>query len=331
MSKHQLDRPVPAVWHYVFRALDYATHVGANSILNRLVAPGDLLGPRLLRNYPYVQDGSRTHLLDVWMPKPTPGPTPVIFYVHGGGFTFGSKDTHQVVGRMFAKRGFLTFVINYGLAPRNPYPASIADCCKALCWVWDNLEHFGGDRDRLVIAGESAGGNLTALLAAINSYKRPEPFCKEVWDRNIPLKAAIPFCGWHDPQSLGHYREHPTLRRVAPILEVFTLSYLGKRWRKMREETPLASPLPLLDREPDRPLPPFFIPVGTRDPLLGDSRRLKKALDKRGVPAVLREYKGAVHAHHLLPFTKDMRQIWRDVHKFLLQPGIAGEKVHAVA
>ncbi|MEW6775010.1 MAG: alpha/beta hydrolase [Bdellovibrionota bacterium] len=318
--------PASRALHLFFRSLDYATHLAALNTLGRMVRPRDPAGPRLLRNYPYLKDGSRSHLLDVWLPPPSPGPKPVVFYIHGGGFTFGSKDTHQIAGRIFSQQGYLTFVVNYRLAPKYPYPASIEDCCRALCWAWDNLEHFGGDPSRLVVGGESAGGNLTAMMAIVNSYKRPEAFAREVWDRKIPIRAAMPFCGWHDPGTPERYRGHPVLGPVVPVLQTFTASYLGMKRPKATKEVPLVSPLPFLEHEPDRPLPPFFIPIGTRDPLLGDSRRLKKSLDQRGVEARLRQYRGAIHAHHLFPFTKDMRQIWRDVFEFLRRPDIAGQK-----
>lgn len=326
-------KPVPRVFQRFWRYLDYAAHVVALNTLGRLARPSEPMGIRLIRNYPYIEDGSRSHLLDVWMPPPFQGPSPVIFYIHGGGFTFGSKDTHQIAGRMFAQRGYLTFMINYRLAPQHPYPASIEDVCHAFCWVHDHLEHFGGDPNRIVIAGESAGGNLTAMLAMINSYQRPELFCQEVWSRNINVRAAIPFCGWHEPNRPGKYQksDHPILKRATPVLIGFLSSIIGRNWRETRENAPLLSPLPFLEHEPDRPIPPFLIPIGTNDPLLSDSRKLKKALDGRGVRAAIKEHRNAIHAHHLFPSTPGFKQCWRDVSDFLKEPGILGTKLHAVA
>lgn len=324
--------PVSRVMHSFFRYLDYASHIAAINLYSSATSPRKAMSSRLIQNYPYIEDGKRSHLLDVWLPAPFQGKSPVVFYVHGGGFTFGSKDTHRIVGKILADRGYLTFMINYRLAPKYPYPASIEDACHALCWVWDHLEHFGGDPERFVIAGESAGGNLAAMLAVINSYKRPELFAQEVWARRIPLKACIPFCGWHDPGAPDRYKDHPVLRRFEPILKSFTTAVLGRNWRETRDKAPLITPLPFLENEPDRPLPPFLIPIGTRDPLLGDSRLLKKALDGRGVRADLKEHRGATHAHHILPIPYSlMRECWKDVFRFLAEPGILGAELHAVA
>lgn len=73
---------------------------------------------------------------------------PCRFCIHGDGFAIGSKKSHRLVGRKFAARGHLTFVINYRPSPRHPYPASIEDFCQALCWVWDRLDRFDGDKHR---------------------------------------------------------------------------------------------------------------------------------------------------------------------------------------
>ncbi|MCB0221158.1 MAG: alpha/beta hydrolase [Chrysiogenetes bacterium] len=324
--------PVSRVMHGFFRYLDYAAHVAALNLYSPATTSKKAMSSRLIQNYPYIEDGSRSHLLDVWVPAPFQGKSPVVFYVHGGGFTFGSKDTHRIVGKILADHGYLTFMINYRLAPKNPYPASIEDACHALCWVWDHLEHFGGDPERFVIAGESAGGNLAAMLAVINSYKRPELFAQEVWARQIPLAACIPFCGWHDPGAPDRYKDHPVLRQLVPVFKTLTKAILGKNWRENVEKAPLFSPLPILANQPDRPLPPFLIPVGSNDPIVGDSRRLKKALDKIGVRADFKEHKGATHAHHILPIPYSlMRECWKDVFKFLGEPGIMGRELHAVA
>lgn len=301
-----------------WRMLDKGLHAFAKRTINRLPGQHHPEVPRCLRNYAYADDNSPAHRLDIWLPAPKPGPTPVVFYIHGGGFAIGSKDSHRIIGHKFAARGYLTFMINYRLAPRYQYPASIEDCCKALCWVWDNLEHFGGNRQRLIIAGESAGGNLAAVTGLITCYKRPEPFCQMIWQKNIRPWAVIPFCGWHEPSQQEHYKSHPLTRRFSgPALAAIARGLFGRRSQRDAANKPLLSAIQLLAQAPDRALPPFLIPVGTADPIYADSILLKKALDKHGAQAVLLAHPGAWHAHHLLPFTPGSRRVWRDVEQFL--------------
>jgi acetyl esterase len=88
--------------------------------------------------------------------------------------------------------------------------------------------------------------------------------------------------------------------------------------------TALADPLRILEEKSrdaargwDRPLPPFFAPVGTRDPLLDDTRRLARALDELGVPCEARYYPGGIHAFHALVWDPAARRCWRDALAFL--------------
>src|SRR5439155_19026230 len=115
--------------------------------------------------------------------------------IHGGGFRILSKDTHWVMGLAYARRGYLCANISYRLAPRHPYPAAVADACAAYAWVVERIREHGGDAARLVLAGESAGGNLVTALAVAASYRRSEPYARAVWDTGVSPAAVIAACG----------------------------------------------------------------------------------------------------------------------------------------
>src|SRR5690606_38779221 len=117
-------------------------------------------GVEVIRNVRYGGSDIDAHLLDVYRPRRVDGPLPVVLYVHGGGFRILSKDTHWLMGLAFARRGYLVFNINYRLAPDHPYPAAVEDCAEAYAWLQSNAHEWGGDPSQLVLAGESAGGNL---------------------------------------------------------------------------------------------------------------------------------------------------------------------------
>jgi acetyl esterase/lipase len=115
----------------------------------------------------YVPYGpKKRQRLDIWRLSTTPSNAPVIFYVHGGAWTFGDKSEqgrpllHEMVSR-----GWIAVAINYHLAPKNPWPAQIEDVTRAFGWVKSTIGAMGGDPSRIVVAGASAGGHLAALLA----------------------------------------------------------------------------------------------------------------------------------------------------------------------
>jgi acetyl esterase len=94
------------------------------------------------------------------------GPQPMLVWYHGGGWVIGDLDTTDGVARKLANRaGAIVVSVDYRLAPEHPYPASIDDCWAVLEWVAAKGAELGGDPARIAIGGDSAGGNLSALMA----------------------------------------------------------------------------------------------------------------------------------------------------------------------
>ena len=135
------------------------------------------------------------HRLDVWRLATTPSDAPVIFYVHGGAWTFGDKrEQGRPMLHEFVRRGWIAVSCNYRLAPRHPWPAQIEDVMRTLAWIKKNIAVHGGDPDRIVVAGGSAGGHLAALLALTSEDPTWRPGdCVGVSDWSV--RGAIPFYG----------------------------------------------------------------------------------------------------------------------------------------
>jgi acetyl esterase len=270
----------------------------------------------VLRNLAYLPTGMREHRLDVYRPIGDGPPRPVVLYVHGGGFRILSKDTHWLMALAFARRGYVVFNINYRLSPRYPFPAGLADACQAYGWVAGNAARFGGDPARLALAGESAGANLVTALTVASSFARPEPWTRPVWEAGVRPRAVLPACGIlqvSDPERFTRRRKLPAYiaDRILEVSEAY-----------LEEAAPpldLADPLLVLERAepPARPLPPFFAPVGTADPMLDDTRRLARALERLGVECDARYYPGEAHAFHALVFRAAERKCWQDMFTFL--------------
>lgn len=281
-----------------------------------------------LRDIRYFDSGGarlREHLLDVYRPvhpsRHQPGPWPIVFYVHGGGFRILSKDTHWIMGLGFARRGYIVFNVSYRLAPKHRYPAAIEDVCRAFKWVIENAERFGGDPTRVVLAGESAGANLAASLAVTLAYERDEPFARAAYATGVVPKAVVPACGVFQVSDMERLRRRkPGMSSfIADRLAEVESAYLGADAASCSRD--LADPLLVFERgeKPSRPIPPFFLPVGTRDPLLPDTRRMAIALRNLGVEAVDAYYPGELHAFHALVMRASAQKCWRDTFAFLDQ------------
>ncbi len=300
-----------AAFHGFFRGL---------SLLGRL-HPGarpERHGVEVLRDVPYRPTGLAAHTLDVYRPIERSGSLPSILYVHGGGFRILSKDSHWLMGLAFARRGYVVFNINYRLAPRHPYPAALEDSSAALEWVAANARHWGGNANRLLLAGESAGANLVTALAVMGSWRRPEPFAQAVFDNPMRPRGVIAACGVlqvSNPERLIHGSRIPAVfaDRLIEVQQV----YLGQADSERAGGLELADPLCIIEEgRPDRPLPPFLAFVGTKDPLLKDTRRLGVALGRLGTRCEERYYEDEQHAFHALVWRPKAKECWRDCYAF---------------
>ena len=109
--------------------------------------------------------GGLTVPVRVYTPKGE-GLFPVVVFYHGGGWVQGSVDTHDSLCRIIAKKsGAIVVSVEYRLAPEHTYPAAANDAYAALRWVANNAASFNGDPKRIAVAGDSAGGNLAAVVS----------------------------------------------------------------------------------------------------------------------------------------------------------------------
>lgn len=138
------------------------------------------LGPRELRRFnidpitevdytidvDYVGDGIRHHRLDAIVPRGAEEQLPVYVYFHGGGWTSGDKAPLTRYCASQALGGMIVVNANYRMAPRATMQHMMQDGTAVLAWVAANIASYGGDPDRVILGGDSAGGQLSALLAA---------------------------------------------------------------------------------------------------------------------------------------------------------------------
>jgi len=322
MSRKERGRREPANDQRSFRSL--VTQSVANVLfegLSRASRLNPFMDPsrhrvEVIRDIPYAGSNHPSHRLDVYRPIDATEPLPVILYLHGGGFSLLSKETHWLIALQFARAGYVVCNVSYRLAGDHPFPAALEDAVDALCWIDRNAEQWGGDTSRFVIAGESAGANLATGLAIVTSYRRSEPYAQRAFRTGLRPRAIIAGCGLlqvSDPDRFARRRRVPFWIRT--MLESISRDYL----RGLTRGAELADPLLILERgeTPERPLPPFFAFAGTRDPILDDTRRLGRALQDLHVPHEVEIYPGELHAFHALPYSAASRRCWRETLSFL--------------
>lgn len=272
-------------------------------------------GLRLDKDVIYSSSGQ---LLDVWqLHGASTKPRPVVLYVHGGGFRLLSKDTNWTLAALFAQAGFCVFSINYRLSPKFKYPAALQDVCEAYAWIQRNAARYGADPSRVVLTGESAGANLITALAVATTFKRPEPFASDVFELGVVPEAIVPMCGILQVSDTLRFSKRRKLPRlVADRVLAVEQGYLQGQ---SGEGAALADPLVVLesDAESARPFPRTYASVGTADPILDDTRRLERALHKRGVDHQVSYFPGEPHGFHALLFRRAARDAWRKTFAFL--------------
>lgn len=263
----------------------------------------------------------RYHRLDIFRPQFAPRPLPVLLYIHGGGFAMCSRETHHGIALTHALRAhYLVFNIDYRLAPHFRFPAAHEDACRAFQWVAENCARYGGDPARIVVAGESAGGNLALAVAVAAAYRRPEPWARAVYDCGVRPAAVAPLMPYLQVSNPARRAQNPAGNWLAVnVARDIAESYLGAGRTGTAAPTMMADPIRVLEEceAPPRPLPPVFSGVGTVDLCCEDVRRLELACRRLGVPAVIRYYDDEIHAFHVLRWRVNAKLFWRENMQFL--------------
>src|SRR5262249_25002871 len=138
------------------------------------------------------------HRLDLYLPKGQKG-FPVLLYVHGGGWTKGSKEAAAKLAHTLARNGIGTAATNYRLTPQVKHPAHARDVAKAFAWLRAHIPKYGGRSDEMFLSGHSAGGHLVALLGTDPSYLAAEKLSL------ADVKGVIPISGVYTLKE-GHFK-----------------------------------------------------------------------------------------------------------------------------
>jgi acetyl esterase len=206
---------------------------------------------------------------------------PALVWFHGGGWVLGNVPGSDVTCRHLAKEsGAVVVSVEYRLAPEHPFPAGPEDCYAATAWVAEHAAEIGADGGRLAIGGDSAGGNLAAVVALM-ARERGAPDVKAQL-LVYPVTDAL--------------MTYPSMRENA---EGYLLTEASMRWfwghylgDSGNEKEPLASPIYADDLSG---LPPALVMTAEFDPLRDEGEAYAKRLEQAGVPVTVTRYDGHIH------------------------------------
>lgn len=170
--------------------------IAAEAQLHRVTIVKDV---DYLANEDYADSKDR---LDLYIPVGISN-APVIFSIHGGALSMGDKSEETYVGQRFAAAGYLTVVISYRLSPGVSHPAHIQDTAAAFAWVKRNVKQHGGDPDRIIVIGHSAGAYLAMLLATDARYLTAHKLSPS------DIKGLVPVSGFYWVDKPGVAPDRP--------------------------------------------------------------------------------------------------------------------------
>ena len=218
--------------------------------------------------------------LRIYTPVGT-GPFPLLVFFHGGGWVIGSLDTHDGVCRELAHgAGCVVLSVDYRLAPEHKFPAAPEDCYAATAWAAAHASEIGADPKRVAIAGDSAGGNLTCVVALMARDNGGPKLCFQ-----LPIYPATSHA-----LDMPSYVENAT----GYLLETDAMVWFWGHYLTNKDdgENVYASPLRAKDL---KGLPPAYIITAEFDPLRDEGEAYAKRLQEAGVPTRLRHFDGMIH------------------------------------
>lgn len=285
-------------WAGSLLALTGCSPAGLLTKFDRIAYPTDVR--RVANGVPYAP-GPRQKL-DVWSPSRKSGQAlPVVIFFYGGGWNAGSRGDYGFAGAAFASRQFIAVVPDYRLVPEVRFPAFVEDGALAVRWTRDNIARYGGDPNRITLAGHSAGAYNAAMLSLDPRWLGPDRAAVRGF---VGLAGPYDFFPFDQPASVAAFGEASDPLATQPVR--------------------FASPGD----------PPSLLLVAGRDTLVypRNARNLAAALRQAGVPVETRVYDEIGHIGILTALSRLFRgkaPVLKDVTDFARE--VTAEQPEAIA
>lgn len=264
---------------------------------------------RVVPNVTYHVANGFENRVDLYLPRNSVGPAPVLMYIHGGGWVGGSKESSVLRLLPWLEMGWAVVNVQYRLGRISRAPAAVEDCLCALHWVKANAEEYGFDADRIVLTGNSAGGHLALTTGMIPASSGLDMECQPR-DSDLEVAAIINWYGITDVGDLLSGTNEKT----------YAVRWMGSLADRM-DVAERVSPLTYVRDD----LPPVLSIHGDADPVVPyqHATRLHEALGGAGVSNELHTVPGGGHGR----FNREETiAIFETIQRFLGQHDLGGSQ-----
>jgi acetyl esterase len=244
--------------------------------------------------------------LRIYTPKGS-GPFPILHFFHGGGWVFGDVNTHDAVCRDLCVQGRrIVIAVDYRLAPEYPFPIPVEDCLASLAWVQENAARLGGNVTSIVLCGDSAGGNLAAVVAQQARQLFPGLIKGQILI--YPVTDHCAHANWNSYQTHGGKQFGLTLKGMTELWDMYLRG--SSVWLPEMTSHELATPLHTQNLAG---LPRALFVIAEEDLLRDEAAEYARRLAAAGVSAEVRRYPEQQHGFVGLKPSVAYRQAIADI------------------
>lgn len=251
-----------------------------------------------VKNINYAGNTDEANTLNIFYKNDSIKSKPVLVFIHGGSWSSGKKETYWWLGRNFARKGVVTVIINYPLAPSVQYEKMANDCALAVKWVKAHIADYSASSDKIFVMGHSAGGHLAELINADPKYFKKAGIAN-------PIKGVI----LNDPFGLDMHEYLTTAEK-----DHFYFDFI-RTFTEQAEVWKTASPMEYVNQIKN----PHLLLYGakTYGAIKLQTPKLYETLKANGVPVELKEIKGKSHVPMISQMIFGGNQLYEDILGFI--------------